>query len=71
MNRGEHETRILRSRGMAAEDAGARMSAQVSREERLAAADFVVDNSGSLRDLEDQVDRLWAQLRAAVPPDGT
>lgn len=61
----------LVARGMAAEDAGARMSAQVSREERLAAADFVVDNSGSLRDLEDQVDRLWAQLRAAVPPDGT
>ena len=61
----------LVARGMAAEDAGARMSAQVSREERLAAADFVVDNSGSLRDLEYQVDRLWAQLRAAVPPDGT
>ena len=61
----------LVARGMSAEDAGARMTAQASREERLAAADFVVDNSGTRRDLEDQVDRLWAQLRAAVPSDGT
>ena len=61
----------LIARGMTAEDAVARMAAQASREERLAAADFVVDNSGTRRDLEDQVDRLWAQLRAAVPSDGT
>jgi dephospho-CoA kinase len=34
--------------------------------EKVNYADVVVDNSGSLLDLEDQVDRLLAQLRKEV-----
>jgi dephospho-CoA kinase len=53
--------RMLEHRGMTAEDALSRMAAQASREERLAAADVVLDNSGSLADVTAQVDRLWTE----------
>ncbi|TDC73471.1 dephospho-CoA kinase [Streptomyces hainanensis] len=54
--------RLLRRRGMTEADARARMAAQASREERLAIADFVLDNDGSPADLERQVDELWPRL---------
>lgn len=54
--------RLVRFRGFSEEDARARIARQAAREERLAAADFVVDNSGAPEDLESQVDRLWAWL---------
>jgi dephospho-CoA kinase len=62
--------RLTERRGMTAEDAQARMSAQATREVRLAAADMVLDNSGSPQDLIDQVDELWPRLlRLAAPPE--
>jgi dephospho-CoA kinase len=51
--------RMLDHRGMTREAAQSRMDAQASREERLAAADAVLDNSGSLEQLVKQVDELW------------
>ena len=54
--------RLVDERGMDEADVRRRMAAQVSRAERLAAADVVVDNAGSLADLEGQVDGLWARL---------
>ena len=51
--------RMVQHRKMTEEDARARMSAQASREDRLAAADVVLDNSGSKDELRDAVDRLW------------
>ena len=54
--------RLVNIRGMDASQALARMSAQATREERLAVATFVVDNSGSLEDLDAQVATLWAEL---------
>ena len=62
--------RLVTQRGMPADDARNRMAAQVSREQRLAVADFVVDNSGSREDLEAEVDRCWAwveDLRSQIP----
>ena len=56
--------RLAQTRGMDEDDARRRMAAQVSRGERLARADVVVDNGRSLADLERQVDRLWAVLSA-------
>lgn len=53
--------RMLEHRGMTAEEARTRMAAQASRDERLAAADVVLDNSGSLAEVTAQVDRLWAE----------
>jgi dephospho-CoA kinase len=55
--------RLGADRGMSAEDARARIAAQASRDERLEAADYVLDNSGSAEHLLDQVDQLWAELR--------
>jgi len=55
--------RLVRLRGMSREQAQARMAAQASREERLAIATIVVDNSGSLAELDRQVGELWAELR--------
>jgi len=51
--------RMLEHRGMTAEAARARMDAQASRQDRLAAADAVLDNSGTVQHLLGQVDRLW------------
>ncbi|WP_142025843.1 dephospho-CoA kinase [Blastococcus colisei] len=55
----------LVQRGLTAEDARARMAAQASDEERQAVADVVLDNSGTREQLEEQVDRFWADH---VPP---
>ncbi len=57
------DTRLERlvERGLDADDAGRRISAQATREERLAVADVVIDNSGDLSTLESQLDRLWAE----------
>jgi dephospho-CoA kinase len=54
--------RLVRLRGMPAEQARARMAAQASREQRLALADIVIDNSGSLDDLDRRVGEVWAGL---------
>ena len=54
----------LAGRGMAEEQARARMAAQAARERRLAVADIVIDNSGSLDDLDQRVAEVWADLRA-------
>ena len=56
--------RLVEQRGMNEADARARMAAQASREQRLAAADFVVDNSGTLDDLRREVDRCWAWIES-------
>jgi dephospho-CoA kinase len=63
--------RLVRNRGMTRDQAKARMAAQASREQRLAIADIVIDNSSSLAELDRQVGDLWAELRrraAAVAP---
>jgi dephospho-CoA kinase len=55
--------RLVSQRGMAPDQARARMAAQASREQRLAVADLVIDNSGSLADLDRRVAEVWADLR--------
>ncbi|TLP55173.1 dephospho-CoA kinase [Microbispora triticiradicis] len=56
--------RLLRSRGMQEADARARIAAQASREDRLRIADIVIGNSGSLDELDAQVDKVWKDLTA-------
>lgn len=51
--------------GLTETEALARIGAQASREARLAAADVVITNNGTLTDLESQVDALWQQIRAS------
>jgi dephospho-CoA kinase len=55
--------RLVRYRGMTRDQARARMAAQASREQRLAIAGIVIDNSSSLAELDRQVGDLWAELR--------
>jgi dephospho-CoA kinase len=54
--------RLVRLRGMAEEDARARMAAQATREKRLAIADIVIDNDVPLEALERRVQDVWAEL---------
>lgn len=54
--------RLVEHRGMREDDARARMARQAGREERLARADLVVDNSGSLDELARVVAELWPRL---------
>ncbi|MEX0984417.1 MAG: dephospho-CoA kinase [Actinomycetota bacterium] len=58
------KTQIERAkgRGLSEDDVRARIGAQLPLEERAAQADVLLDNEGSLQELEDQVDRLWARL---------
>jgi dephospho-CoA kinase len=52
----------LAGRGLPEDQARARMAAQATREQRLAIADIVIDNSGTREDLDRQVAGVWADL---------
>lgn len=51
--------RMVELRGMTETDARSRLAVQASRDERLAVADVVLDNSGRREDVLAHVDRLW------------
>lgn len=55
----ERVRRLLAHRSMASDDAWARVNAQASDQERRAAADVWLDNSGDVGGLEAAVDALW------------
>ena len=50
-------------RALALQEAGRRLGAQLSEEEKIAAADYVIDNSGTLAATERQVKKLLKELR--------
>jgi dephospho-CoA kinase len=56
--------RLMRQRGMSESSIRARIEAQAPLEDKAAVADFLVDNEGTLDELESQVDRLWNDLFA-------
>ena len=56
--------RLMRQRGMSEPSIRARIDAQAPLEDKAAAADFLVDNEGSLDELESQVEQLWNDLSA-------
>lgn len=60
-------TRLMEQRGFSEEDARARIANQASREKRIAIADRVVDNSGTLDNLRVQVAELWEWI-VTLPP---
>jgi len=67
----EQHRRLVEHRGLHTDDARARMSRQATRDERLARADWVVDNSSDLDHLAGEVARLWSwlcELEAAAHP---
>jgi dephospho-CoA kinase len=54
----------LTRRGMTEDQARARMAAQATRDQRLAVADIVIENSGTLEDLDRRITDVWAGLEA-------
>jgi len=55
--------RLMRERGMSAAASRARMASQLPIEAKAEAADILLDNEGTLEELEAQVDRAWEELR--------
>jgi dephospho-CoA kinase len=65
----DHETQIQRMmarNGFSRAEAESRIAAQAAREDRRAAADVVLDNSGDVAQLKDQIDALWAVLTSTA-----
>lgn len=54
--------RLMQARGLSEADARARISAQISDEERLAPADKILDGAGTVANLRHQVDVLWEEI---------
>jgi dephospho-CoA kinase len=61
--------RLAQRDGFDADQANARIAAQASREARLAVADIVLDNRGSVADLKKQVAAVWSDLPARDSSD--
>lgn len=59
--------RVCAARGLDPAQVQARIAAQASDAERLAVADVVIDNEGSLADLERRVRDAWERLTGASP----
>ena len=57
-------TRMVDDRGWTREDAESRIAAQATREDRLAIATRVIDNTGTLADLRARVEEIYAVLAA-------
>ncbi len=55
--------RLVAQRGFREQDARARIARQASREDRLARADFVIDNNGDRDALEARVAECWAWIQ--------
>ena len=63
-----HEIQVerLAAKGVGERDASNRIAAQLEPEKRLARADIVIDNSGSLEKLGRRVDEVWEELQGLL-----
>ncbi|MGN6521756.1 MAG: dephospho-CoA kinase [Actinomycetes bacterium] len=68
----DDDVRVARlvARGLSEAEARARIGAQARRQDRLDAADVVVDNSGTWPELDDEVERLWGRLQRTANAQG-
>lgn len=60
----ERMARAERDRGMDEREARARISAQIPEADRIERADVVIENGGTVHELRDRVEDLWAGLHA-------
>jgi dephospho-CoA kinase len=60
--------RLTKQRGMPEDQARARIAAQATRDQRLAIADIIIDNSGTQSDLDHRITEVWADLQARANP---
>lgn len=56
--------RVMQRSGLTEEQVRQRDAAQMSQDEKVARADFVIDNSASEAELAEEVARLWPELLA-------
>jgi dephospho-CoA kinase len=61
--------RLVRNRGWSADEAAARIAAQASRDDRLALATYVIDNTGTPEDLRQRVAEVFVELTGVGGPD--
>jgi len=61
--------RLIDQRGFSEADARARIAKQASRNERLTAADFVIDNSHDLDSLHGEIDACWEWICTLPRPE--
>ncbi len=57
-------SRVASDRGLSPDEVRGRLAVQATDEQRAEVAGVLIDNDGSLADLEPQVDRLWNDLIA-------
>ena len=60
--------RLVAGRGLTEGEARARLARQATREERLALADFVIDNNGTPAELDEQVSQCWQWIGSLRGP---
>jgi dephospho-CoA kinase len=63
--RDEQARRLIATRGLSEQEAEARIAAQGSQEAKVRHATLVIDNGGTLADLERQVEAAWRTLPLA------
>jgi dephospho-CoA kinase len=56
--------RLVEQRNMSADDARARIAKQATREQRLAIADHVIDNSGDRNALTQKIEIAWSWIKS-------
>jgi dephospho-CoA kinase len=61
-------SRVASDRGLTPEEVRSRMATQATDEQRMEVADVLIDNDGTLAELEPQVERLWGDLVARAGP---
>ncbi len=54
--------RLMERDGIGAEEARRKISAQMPLEEKAAAADYLIDNSGNIAQMEEQVKEIWREI---------
>ena len=62
-DRSVQKERLMRRRGLSAEEAELRLTSQPDESARRAQADVVIENSGSEADLERRVDNAWQVVK--------
>jgi dephospho-CoA kinase len=61
--------RLVKDRGLRETEAMEMIAAQMPAELKRARADFIIDNTGTLTDLEEKVASVWATLEQEAPRD--
>ncbi len=54
--------RLARDRNMSAEDARKRIAAQARLDEKIKLADIVLENAGTIQELQEKAEKLWQEI---------